>query len=665
MKNRKTIFILFFFSSFLFLLTACNRSSDTPTASKLSPSPLISFANNASGLRANLTFLGSLSNSATIYAANWPWSYPTLVPTIMNDGNLTTYIAYPGFEDHSGEITLTWSTPQQIARLKIYASRPMENCNLSLSYNSSSEFESWANVPSVNWVTNYDNPTDTNGVIISASFPSIYASSIRLSISNANPTKNFDDLLYIAEFAVFEPKLLEITSPADNSQFSLGENIGFSSNSTVTLTDYLWSYDGNPLGLTPYSPNTVASNLTPGTHTILLTAQTIGSSSYSVSDSISIYVSDIAKIKVKANNQVVSENETLELSSLGALTNFEAIGYSSDNTEVGPVAVKWELSEGEVGANQPIRNGILTELNSNIGKIGVLSHNNATSSVVLDSKTVNFVSFLSGTIKLTASLPNVEPVTINIRLKQPTVYINLFAVEGLPDLTLWPIWLSKAQNLWGQEGLINIKDGSVQFISDNVFYPPLPITNSGESLLQEKFNQVPHFHNSLLQDLYADKAIGLSGLDIPHVVPRQTEELLHNRIQDGLNCYFIKAPYVLRSPRYIDQTYDFRMLSGAKAISSRDSVDRHTGLSLNDSVQSGIVLGYRKVGIYSGEDLTIEKRFIAHEIGHLLNLNHVENDNSNLMDEYVSGEQLTPKQFVTVLNYSANNNLSQIFLREE
>jgi len=192
-------------------------------------------------------------------------------------------------------------------------------------------------------------------------------------------------------------------------------------------------------------------------------------------------------LKIKNLNAQNGE-DPFAVSSLGATTKFQAVAVSEDNTEIGPVSVKWDLEGGDVLSNQPIRNGILKELGSEtaqIGKIGVLSHENATSSTVLDSDTVKLISFLSGNIDLIATPPGGSPKKVSIRLKQPAISIKLNQISSSPNNTLISEWKNKVMQAWGVENIFQLLflNSDVDVVSNVQLSNPTFLTGSSENQL--------------------------------------------------------------------------------------------------------------------------------------------------------------------------------------
>lgn len=520
----------------------------------------------------------------------------------------------------------------------------------------------------------------------------VFSSSIETSKFVIIPFIGLNASISVSEMEIYGPIFGEftITSPTNNSVFNLDESISFSGYGPASDVVWFSNIDGE-FG-TGNSFNT--SGLSIGTHKIAfglpgqIIARPVTGSIRSEETGnfkpgiITIKVGDdIDEIKVRIGNNEIPSAQILELSSLGALTTFEAIGYNSNGNEVGPVAVKWELSEGDVGADQPIRNGILTELNSNIGKIGVLSYNNATSSVVLDSKTVNFISFLSGTIKLTASLPNGVSKTIGIRLKQPTVYIALKYVEGIqPSGTVTSVsslWVQKAQEVWGQENILTVKEYSPLTSTNNRVFESLPFDVSSETLFERLVpKQIPSFLNPLVNDVVADDHFRISFEE--HVVTRQTNELFKKRVDGKIINIFI-ADDIYDSKWQECNTENPILLNtvwGAATISSNRYRNSISLVRINDMAESGICMGHPKDN--NLDDFPIDQRcFLAHEIGHVL-LNsgdatddHVRSNDwsvgiwQNVMHEYSPGGSIMASQIREIYDYNKIKKSSSFFIMEE
>jgi hypothetical protein len=179
---------------------------------------------------------------------------------------------------------------------------------------------------------------------------------------------------------------------------------------------------------------------------------------------------EITSIEIRYVGSSENLPSNIEISSLRNIKDFQAIGFSN-STEQGPINVNWGLENGDVLPTQPVRNGILTELNSNVGKIGVLSTPIGTSTTHLNSSTSKFVSFLSGNITLVASAPNGISKTTSIRIKQPTINLNLTLVDAAGPCDIFPQWKEVASNVWGIESLIKVKFGNETTIANENFTP--------------------------------------------------------------------------------------------------------------------------------------------------------------------------------------------------
>lgn len=367
------------------------------------------------------------------------------------------------------------------------------------------------------------------------------------------------------------------------------------------------------------------------------------------------------KIKnLSAQNGEDPFSDYFSVSSLGVTTNFQAIAFRKDGTEIGPVSVKWELEGGDVLSNQPVRQSILKELGPEVaatGKIGVLSDRNATCSTILDNETVKLISFLAGNIDLIATQSGIQR-KISISLKQPFVKIRFYAVRGINlDLQAANRLVEKADKIWSgnSEHLLHVKVDSFIWI-ENEFFELLPPDQASEYLLFDK----PSFLNPIVADRKADLFFDIPGHEInKHVVPRQIEKLLEYRTKTNINVYLPSWLY-----SRLDTEIELLETHPGATISSRRYIKKQNISQLiDDSKESGIVLSYDTGSLHNGDATT--NQLLAHEIGHILNLDHIETNMSYLMHPTALGTKISAQEFISVLNLRGSNNLSSLFVMEE
>ncbi|KAF1081566.1 MAG: hypothetical protein GQF41_2372 [Candidatus Rifleibacterium amylolyticum] len=485
---------------------------------------------------------------------------------------------------------------------------------------------------------------------------------------------------WLAKVSVLEGDLT-ILNPHNNDVFDFGQSINFIGSQTGNITNIEWvsSIDG------VFSANTLSvtkSNLSPGTHTIILQGiigglpASIRSSARSqiraaavgdpVSDSITITVKEaqIDEIRLKFTDTGLIVPDPLKISSLKAILSFKAIGYLA-GAEIGPINVTWSLENGDVSPGS-IRAGLLNEMNSNVGKIAVFSGSVGTSSTIINSEVATYVSFLSGDISVKATYPNGVSKVISIQQKQPTVYLNMKYVQGISPLSAVSLWVDKAKTIWGQENLLVIKEYSPLSTVGNTEFPSLPQEQSSEYLFSQLApSQAPSFLNPLVGDVIADNFYSVGFEE--HVVPRQSEELFKSRVigEKLINVFISKAHYSAFKPEIEPEPVEIKDLSGA-AISSVRYYSRGTGQKINDKTESGIVI--TNISELPGDIPDTDRRLLAHELGHILlqtGDDHVLTSPPNVMNDFAAGENILPSQIKIIYDYDKKKNPDSFFIVEE
>lgn len=462
-------------------------------------------------------------------------------------------------------------------------------------------------------------------------------------------------------YIVPKPGGVKITSPLPNTEFSSGEEIHFSSSADFPLLNYLWTCDGVALGTSPGNPDTSASYLSPGTHTIKISAQRSSDLSL-VSDSIAIFIADIVQIKIKNLEAQPGEDPfapSIAVSYRAAKTRFEAIGCRQDGSEIGPVPVKWSLDGGDVSAStEPIRQGILNQLkltdphvlNNKIGTIdGKTTVNNAQS--------VTFYSYLPSHtdefMTLTATSGS-HSATKKIRTKQPCFGVVVWPVSGAGNVDIFEDWKSFASQSWQTESIIRIQTFSLNEAISNVAYPnsPLdpPMIGAEEKLASHGW-QTPSFLNPILYDLI------LAASSSCCILPRQPHHIFSKRASGMINVYVVKQTLCYEIPAITPYSLmpipDFVRKSGM-GVSADEYFDFNSRLKISDLGKSGVSI----TNVLCPSFTTEHKRCLAHEIGHLLiqngeeHKNMIDNPISNLMTPEGQGIELNSMQLHRVLRYS-------------
>jgi len=460
---------------------------------------------------------------------------------------------------------------------------------------------------------------------------------------------NLDEVISFSGIPV-----LKIVSPTTGSGFDFGQAITFVGEQTPPLFSNLqWTSSINSVfgqGLT-----VTTSNLSPGTHTITLTGQFKGSQ---VSDSITINVQEIAEIKIKNLDAHTGEDpfaSSVAVSYKAAKTRFQAIGYRSDHTEIGPVSVDWSLEGGVVSSLQPIRLGILDTLGVSIPRIGNINGNEAIS----NSSVITFNSYLSGVITLQAQ-KGLKLAAIEVRIKQPTAKLAFKIVRGVGfDLATAEFLANKANEIWsaGGEKILTVKVQDFSWLENQAF-ESLPPDISSEYLLNPN---APSYLNPLVVDILSDQHYGLpyNPLAPKHVVPRQPEEMLKFRtLFQKINVYLPKWAYARDS-----LAEEVKAKAGMTVSSRRYYEKTNPSQLINDGNEGGIFLTYADQYLQDGGQADINQ-LLAHEIGHVLGLNHI-NNLSYLMHDYALSTYISPAEYVWALDYLGYKSPSSVFVTEE
>jgi len=450
--------------------------------------------------------------------------------------------------------------------------------------------------------------------------------------------------------------VLKIVSPTSGTGFDYGQPITFVGEANPPLINNLqWSSSIN--GVFGQGLTATASNLSPGTHTITLSGQFRGSQ---VVDSITIVVQEIAEIKIKNLDAQIGEDPfelNVAVSYRAAKTKFQAIGCRADHSEIGPVLVDWSLSGGGVSeAESPARYGILNALGvieKRIGNIDGVSGVSGKPSVTFNS----FLSSgLSGPLTLSATKGGLQAKSVSIKINQPTVYIQTNLVANVaPILSLW---LTRANQTWGRENIINVKMRPHQTKANELF--AVDYNSSEQYLPRLTPPEDPALINPIVWDEYLKPLFG--GLNI---IPRQSLVLLGRPLPSkDVNAYVVDKIW-LNAPT------EFGFIIGIPLINKNGfaiTQDDYFGRDLNriyDPTESGLILPNKrsKSGLYPENHL----RILAHELGHVILQTAEEHvsDSNNLMSRMSTGDDITSLQYLTALDYFKAKAPTSYFIVEE
>lgn len=318
------------------------------------------------------------------------------------------------------------------------------------------------------------------------------------------------------------------------------------------------------------------------------------------------------------------------MSSIKGTKTFKAIGFNN-GTEIGPVNVNWSLIGGDV-ASGSIREGILKELNVNVGKIGVFTTAEGAKSTVENAEQVDFVSYLSstptGNIKINATYGSIVPVEVSIRLKQPKISIKINKLETVPNNSpLVEEWKRVAVETWTKEDLIvvNFVNSTPDIIFNKIFDNSELLLLTNEPNLLKTFKRENLDLNIIMVFDYLLNSI--FGGQIAYT--RQLESFLSQKRSDFKTILvsitnelvsFDKLPVPVSGIEIMP--YDF---ARGWTSSSRLTYKRISPLTpIDDATEAGISL--KNITNYNASDTFS----LAHEIGHLLIRSandHIRDDN--------------------------------------
>jgi hypothetical protein len=359
------------------------------------------------------------------------------------------------------------------------------------------------------------------------------------------------------------------------------------------------------------------------------------------------------KIKDMTTGNFV-DSTSLEMSSLKKTRSFSAIGFSNE-TELGPVSATWSLIDGDV-APGTLRDEILTELNVNVGKIGIFQTASGAKSIVSNTDQVDFVSYLSstitGNIKIKANYENLSPVEVSIRLKQPKISIKLNKLDSVSDSLLVPEWKNVVINTWSKESLffVDFLNSSPDTFSNEILSDPTHLPNSYESNLIYLGKSIPDLEVIITNDTKQNAVYGGRT-----VFTRQLQTLLSKKRGDP------KAIIVTITKSLVNTVIPITPLTPGYPVGGWTSSSRHTyernisPTKIDDLSEGGITL----VNIpYSDTNFSLsDPPIMAHEIGHILirgENDHLRADGSswaadNLMNQGATGNKLVPIQWIHAL----------------
>ncbi len=704
-RNRLFLWSLLFLS--LFALTACNKKDDgvSPPQTTVKPSDGLSnfLANienatfaidltqpeenpnapaqnlllqkNIGSFSARITFPKALiapnpsgQNLAFLAipsaSSNWPWplyGYP-FTPDQAIDG-LANETWASHFGTWAGWFRLDWTATQTIGRIYITYQefgQPFGQTISSIKYYNLST-NSWLTIPNSSFTLGASRPAYAD-----FSFPAIETTGIIVYLNPGPEVPHPNACVFISEIEVYggATGTLKIASPTSGDLFASGENVAFIGSQTGTVTNIEW-LDNDTVFAQGLSAS--KSDLSPGTHTITLRGSTAGSQ---ISDSITIVI--VKSIKIKDLKTGLPPVEPFKMSSIRGIKRFQAIGCLDDagNNEIGAVKVKWSLPDGKLDPTHTKRSQILTALNSNVDRIGVLSTQNATATEVLDSDTATFISYFSGNITLKAEFRvdkthSVTPKTLPISLNQPAFSVKIWPVHGVGavDNVIINAWQQRTYEAWEKDAIFKIN--SIEKLPEiqNVVYPnsplsPLPANfECAEPLLTPILGEIPSFLNPIMFDSLLVKNFNLN------LLPRQPHVLFSQRDEPSINAYLVEKVHIYGlspfNPMQMIFSPQLALAAAKDNYYNFDSPGR-----LDDKKKSGITISRLTLPFDPRQE-----KILAHEIGHVLIQKDNLEDNSisgNLMNTgETGGLELSSEQYIAILNFDGKKDQISTLIWEQ
>lgn len=513
-----------------------------------------------------------------------------------------------------------------------------------------------------NFITIFDSPGITETVALSSFLRFSSADDVEiLSCNFKTSTKRLSDFIkakiYPASFSILVGKEISLSlglGPTKENEpwfdFANGAYRAY-------LMDVAWKEKGSLLGLgNPF----VYKGIAPASGVIDAAAEVKFVEAFdppakegisSLSEGIPFSVAK-EEIKIRRKGQTLPE-ESFSMKYKKDRATFEAIKMRGDQI-LGPVQVTWRLEGGE--ATDPLRLGIL-------GMLGTptLQCASLTSQTVEPTSEVEVTSYLPGSISLFA-INGDKSSQAMLLIKRPVVFLTLNSVagSGFTEKEINESFL-RAKEIWGREGLIEVRRRPFQQPIENVEFPlDQDSMTTGEFL----FPKYPLLKPALKNPLVLDRRI-----NIPEnkfwPVPRLSKVLLSkNRGPNkDVNVYFTER--VLRNEDNVS-------LLPASAFTISKNEYSQPRAPISDFDQSGILIAKFENIPYPPQTLRVQDSDLAHELGHLLMEYGEEHDPhpvlqiplepDNLMRRLPTGDLLAAWQFFLVLDYESTK--TEFFLQE-
>jgi len=301
---------------------------------------------------------------------------------------------------------------------------------------------------------------------------------------------------------------------------------------------------------------------------------------------------------------------------------------------------------------------ILKEFDIKDYKVGVL---NGSYAELLDSPIASFTSYFSTTnlpdkLSLIASLNGLS-ATIELKIKQPVVYVNLVQVGGTEPIPIIAEWKKWAISTWGRENLLEIKfiPQDFQAINNDPLGLPWNALESLESQMKAYYSvhepvaSFPDLLHLIVHDYQANRFYKRA-----ETFTRQLEEAIKRGRKTGRVNVFIAKDVVtsLQTDPIFQSPSDFK--AGWTVRSKNYFRRKEAEERIDDDLESLICQSTRTV--VSSDPFY--QRTLAHELGHLLIASQDEHtdfgagaDEENIMNQTHTSNKLNAKQFIWGLGY--------------
>jgi hypothetical protein len=636
----RKILLLFLISCLGISICACNRESNSVSPVASSPPSIAHIfpgLENSKSITINPKISANIAPNPIGVSLLWKYrmtcstspGYPQQITNFF-DGNPETSSSWSS----NYPILIEWPQPVSIDRVFLASS------------NASASFLLFA-INNDNWQQQEFNNNNAFGIDLTLLAP---VTTQKLVLIPENSVR-------ISELEIYGPShgSFEIISPANGTIVSANSPIMLAGAGPTGEVVWYSDIDGE-IG---NSLNGISSKpLSLGTHTIYLSLPgqinvrpTTGSIRTQTTGNISpakvtvgVAETEIDGLKIVNVNTGEVVND-ITVSYRAAQTQFQAIGYREDGSEIGPVSVRWELEGGEVDVHDQLKMGILSQLGQLNTRIGNLDNSQVS---VASSTTVTFNSFLPGNVVIKASRGDVTD-SVYVRIKQPHFSVNIYPV-GDVDTSIFNTWKDIALQIWEKENIIKVDSINLMPTIANVSYPDYPLTpplSETEDILFKRFGYLS-YSNPLVYDCLLGDHSGF------FYVPKQSGLLLEKGEIAPLNVFMVQEPWCYYVSDSLTNPPEKRWRQPViYSISSRDHF-----VTLENS---SVILQEYPVPYPARYE-----RYLAAGIGRNFGLPQYANWLNNFMDFSDNGAfDVTPLQYIAALNYNNDNPQNSVKIREE